>query len=122
MEETWTSRGGRAAPAQARAGSRTTARTRSPRARRRAASAPPMNPVAPVTRTRTFALRRRRLVDAVHLGLRAARGLDGAVDEVVVLERPGYLAAGVAERVRAADRLDDEHRVEPAAAPAGLHA
>src|SRR3990172_13143995 len=61
-----------------------------------------------------------RLVDPVELGPRAAVGLDGAVDEVVVLERPGDLAARVAELVGATDGLHYQYRIDAAAPPAGL--
>src|SRR5512147_1578391 len=103
---------------------RTRARTSSPRWRSRRVRAVPMNPLAPVTRTRMRcpALARRAPVDAVPLGAGAAAGLDAPVDEVVVLERPGDLAALVAEAVRPPDRLHHQHRVDASAAPPRLHA
>src|SRR5689334_17928749 len=91
---------------------RTSTRIRWPSAARARAVAGPQKPVAPVSSTSKRS--DLRLVHAVRLVLAPAHHLDGAVDEHVVLERPGDLATAIAEAARGPQGVEVEDGVDAA--------
>src|SRR5262249_43932779 len=79
---------------------------RPPASRNASAACHPMNPVAPVMLTERFVIQPIGLVTA------RAGSFDAGVDVVVVLERPGQLAAAIARRDAAPMNLGEQQRIQ----------
>src|SRR5215472_5785275 len=120
---TVTSAPSRSRPARAEV-RRTRARTACPLPMAIRARLVPMKPLPPVSKNLIVPVRTLTgplggaLIQTVGLVPSAAHQLDRAVDQVVVLQRPGDLPPGVAESAGSSQRFQVEDRIESALAKA----